>query len=64
MHLTTLVSAVAQAAVQGGGTMAAVRRSLPTNPAAVFTLVLSAVGIAAVVVGGRGKGGPGPDGKK
>jgi len=62
MHLMTAVASLAQAATQGG-TMDAVRRSIPTSPAAIFTLVLSAVGIGAVVIGGRDKGGPGPDKK-
>jgi hypothetical protein len=42
-----------------GGAFEAVRRSLPTDPAALFTLALSAVAIIAVFVGGRGKKGKG-----
>ena len=47
-----------------GGVFESVRQSLPTDPAALFTLALCALAIVAVVVGGRkGKGkGKGPDG--
>ena len=41
------------------GTLETIRRSLPTDPAALFTLALSAVGIIAVLVGGRSKKGKG-----
>ena len=46
-----------------GGTFETVRHALPTDPAALFTLALSAVAIVAVFVGGRNKGkGSGPKG--
>ena len=45
------------------GTFEAILESLPTDPAALFTLALSAVAIIAVIVGGRNKGkGSGPSG--
>ncbi|HSG09650.1 MAG TPA: hypothetical protein VLA36_14915 [Longimicrobiales bacterium] len=45
------------------GVFATIRQSLPTDPAALFTLALSAVGIAAVLIAGRKKGpGSGPKG--
>ncbi|HKJ02938.1 MAG TPA: hypothetical protein VJ997_10800 [Longimicrobiales bacterium] len=58
MYVMTAVLSMIQTASQGG-TMDAVRRALPTNPAAIFTLALSAAAVVAVVVVGRGKGGPG-----
>ena len=46
-----------------GGVFETVRHSFPTDPAALFTLALSAVAIAAVLIGGRKKGpGSGPKG--
>ena len=46
-----------------GGVFDTVRHSLPSDPAALFTLALSAVAIAAVFIGGRKKGkGSGPGG--
>jgi hypothetical protein len=48
---------------QEGGALDAIWRSLPSDPAALFVLALSALAIVAVFVGGRNKGkGPGPDG--
>ena len=45
-----------------GGVFESVRQSLPTDPAALFTLALCALAIVAVVVGGRKGKGKGPDG--
>jgi len=46
-----------------GGVLETIRQSLPTDPAALFTLALCGAAIVAVFVGGRNKRGPGPDGQ-
>ena len=51
------------AIIAQSGTFEAILQSLPTDPAALFTLALSAAAIIAVLVAGRSKGkGSGPKG--